>query len=395
MPKQYFFEAGSFQDLSFAELVCVFNTYGVSKDSIHRFSDKIFVLRNNDVTEEVVKKVANRLGGLVRYGYVVDQMDTFLSDQIAKGNKVTFGVSIIGQTYKQDNIFLRKLSGEIKDELKRNEISSRYVRPLRGEVELNAAQVLNNDIFEKGFELCIIRSEKEEIYGCTMGVQDVNGFAARDFDKPFTDVKMGTLPPKLARIMINLTGLKQGIVWDPFCGSGTILMESAVLDLDILGSDIDPMALEYSEKNIEWLSEKGMMANIKYDIFPLDVKNPDGKTVSKLKKTEISAVVCEPFMGPPQRRIVFANRADIFLKRVAELYSWLFDILERVTHEGFVAVIIIPSYKTERGWKTIGVRDIVEKRWEVLNSQFSGGRDLKWSRKNSIITRNIFILRRK
>jgi tRNA G10 N-methylase Trm11 len=249
--------------------------------------------------------------------------------------------------------------------------------------------VLNNGIFEKGFELCIIRNEKEEIYGCTLGVQDVNGFAARDFDKPFTDVKMGTLPPKLARIMINLTGVKQGIVWDPFCGSGTILMESAVLDLDVLGSDIDPMALEYSEKNIQWLSEKGMIGNIKYDIFLLDVKNPDEKTLSKLKKTQISAVVCEPFMGPPQKRIVFANRADSFLKHVAELYIGLFDILEKVTHEGFTAVIIIPSYKTERGWKTIGVRDIIGKRWEVLNSQFSNGRDLKWNRKNSIITRNI------
>ncbi len=86
MPKQYFFEAGSFQDLSFAELVCVFNTYGVSKDSIHRFSDKIFILRNNEVSEEVVKKVANRLGGLVRYGHIVDKMNTFLLDQIAKGS---------------------------------------------------------------------------------------------------------------------------------------------------------------------------------------------------------------------------------------------------------------------------------------------------------------------
>jgi hypothetical protein len=100
-------------------------------------------------------------------------------------------------------------------------------------------------------------------------------------------------------------------------------------------------------------------------------------------------------MGPPQRSVLFSGKAELFLKRVEELYKGLFDILQEVTHEGFVVVMVIPSYKTSWGWKTIGVRDIVGKRWEVLNTELSGGRDLKWSRKNSIITRNIFILRRK
>lgn len=395
MSKQYFFEAGSFQDLSYAELVTVFNLYGVNKDYIQRFTDKIFIVKNKDVSEEVVTKIFNRLGGFVRYGYLIDQMDTFLTEQIAKGTKITFGVSILGISNTQDHIFLRKLSGEIKDELKKNSIPSRFVRPLNREIELNAAQVRKNEIVDKGFELCIIKNEREEIYGCTMGVQDIDSFAMRDYDRPYTDVKMGTLPPKLARMMINMTSLKEGIIWDPFCGSGTIPVEASVLGFDVLGSDVDANALEYTEKNIEWASDKGLIGNIKYDIFPLDVKEPDSKTVSKIRKTGVSAVVCEPFMGPPQKNIIFASRADIFLKRVKELYIALFDILEEVTHEGFMVVMIIPSYKTSWGWKTIGVRDIVGKRWEVLNTQLSGGRDLKWSRKNSIITRNIFILRRK
>jgi tRNA G10 N-methylase Trm11 len=395
MSKQYFFEAGSFQDLSYTELVSVFNLYGVSKDRIQRFTDKVFIVRDNEVSEEIVKKIYNRLGGFVRYGYLLDQVDTFLAEYIAKETKVTFGVSVLGNSHSKDHVFLRKLSNELKDELKRNDISSRFIRPLSGETELNAAQVLKNEIVEKGFELCIIKSENAEIYGCTMGVQDIEGFAMRDYDRPHTDVKMGTLPPKLARMMINLAGLKEGIIWDPFCGSGTIPMEAAVLGFDILGSDIDENALEYTEKNIEWASDKGLIGIIKYDIFHLDVKEPDNRTLAKLRKTPISAVVCEPFMGPPQRSVLFSGKAELFLKRVEELYKGLFDILHEVTHEGFVVVMIIPSYKTSWGWKTIGVRDIVGKRWEVLNTELSGGRDLKWSRKNSIITRNIFILRRK
>ena len=60
---------------------------------------------------------------------------------------------------------------------------------------------------------------------------------------------------------------------------------------------------------------------------------------------------------------------------------------------GIKVVIIIPSYKTDRGWKTFGIRELIGKRWIVKNSEYSK-EDLKWSRKNSIITRNIYILER-
>jgi hypothetical protein len=107
MPKQYFFEAGSFQDLSYVELVSVFRLYGVTKDYIQKFTDKIFIIRDKNVSSEIIDKVFNRLGGFVRYGYVIDQIDTFLSDKSSQASKVTFGISILG--------FLRKLSNEIKD----------------------------------------------------------------------------------------------------------------------------------------------------------------------------------------------------------------------------------------------------------------------------------------
>ena len=121
MSKQYFFEAGSFQDISFAELSSVFKAYGLNRDCIHRFTDKIFLIKNNTISEDMLAKIFNRLGGFVRFGYIIDEVDTFLTEQIAKGTKITFGVSILGISNSQDHIFLRKLSGEIKDELKKGE----------------------------------------------------------------------------------------------------------------------------------------------------------------------------------------------------------------------------------------------------------------------------------
>ena len=74
MSKQYYFESGNFQDLSFAELVSVFNTFGLNKDTIHRYSNNILLVKSNDISEEVLKKVFNRLGGFIRFGYIIEDM---------------------------------------------------------------------------------------------------------------------------------------------------------------------------------------------------------------------------------------------------------------------------------------------------------------------------------
>jgi len=395
MSKQYYFESGNFQDLSFAELVSVFNTFGLNKDTIHRYSDSILLIKSSDISSDVLKKVFSRLGGFIRFGYIIDDLDTFLEDFSKKEDKVIFGLSILGEPTSTDSKFLRRLGKQIKIGLKEEGKPSRFVNPLSRSSALNAAQIVGNDILEKGFELCIIRGENEEIYGSTISVQDVDGFAKRDIEKPHTDLEMGTLPPKLARIMVNLTGRKDGIVWDPFCGSGTILMEAGMLGFDLLGSDIDEKAIDFTEKNIEWLSARGDIGDVKYKVFQMDVTNPTGKDVSDLKKTEIKCVVCEPYMGPPQRRVMFPNRAEVYIERVKALYVGLLDILGKIAHTGFILVIIIPSYKTHTGWKTFSVRDVFGKQWDVVNGELCKGRDLMWKRKNSIITRNIFVLRRR
>jgi tRNA G10 N-methylase Trm11 len=393
MPK-FFFEAGSFQDLSYAELNAVFNAFGVNTDIIKRFSDKIFLIDSKDFTPEIGLKVFSRLGGFIRFGEIVDS-ETFLEEYYEKEGKVVFGISVLDVANEFDNKFVRNLSRNIKQGFKDRGISSRFIDIKDKKVTLNAAQVINNKVLEKGFELCLIDNESEKLFGKTYSIQDVDGFAKRDYGKPHTDTEMGTLPPKLARMLVNLTGRKDGIIWDPFCGSGTILLEAAVLGFDILGSDIDEKAIFYSDENIIWLEEEGMVGDIQYNVFPLDITDAEKRQVKDLKDTGISAVVCEPYMGPAQRKVISPNRADELLEEVKELYVSFFDVVERVLRRDGVVVMILPSYKTYDGWKTFSIYDLIGKRWNVLNQGLSAGKDLKWSRKNSIITRNIFVLQKR
>jgi tRNA G10 N-methylase Trm11 len=385
---RYFFELGNFTGLSQAELGRVFDIYDISTDTIKNFSGKILLVESNDLEILKVERIFNRLGGFIRVGQIVEEIDGFLEEY--KENKVIFGISYLG-TQNFDTEKIKKLSHQIKKSFKKRDISSRYILPKRD--ELNSAQVTSNSILEKGFELCILENENEQIYGKTLAIQDIESFSHRDYNKPSADTDMGMLPPKLARIMCNLTALQSGTIWDPFCGSGTIPMEATILGYNILASDIDKDAVKATKANIIWLSQNGYIGDILYETFQFDITRPEGKTVRKISNTDLDAIVFEPYMGPPQRKVLSSQKADILLNDVKKLLTKFKSIVDN-SFNGKVVVMIIPSYKTNRGWKTFSVRDIFDKRWDILNKDYAQ-EDLKWERNNSIISRNIFILEKK
>jgi len=384
---QYFFECGHFIGLSIAELSAVLESYSFSKDSINRVSNTILVINNKDITPALADRIFNRLGGFIRYGEVIEDLDSFLKPYY-DGDRVVFGISSLGDT----DISLKdiqRLSNDIKRNFREVNISSRFLLPKKD--KLNAAQIINNDILKKGFELCIFDSSLGRLYGKTRAIQNIDAFVERDLSKPSVDFDMGVLPQKLARIMCNLTALREGVIWDPFCGSGTVLMEAAVLGFNVLGSDIDVQALQATKKNIEWLSKEGMINETMSNIFHLDITETKKKKIKELRDTGIGAVVCEPFMGPYQKHALSVPRLNEILENIVPLYQDFFKVVEAISHKGFKAVLVVPSYKTRKGWATFSLTDIIGKRWEILNETYSS-EDLKWSRINSIITRNIFIL---
>lgn len=66
-----------------------------------------------------------------------------------------------------------------------------------------------------------------------------------------------TLHPRLARAIINLTGIKRNeTLLDPFCGSGGILIESCLLKIKSFGSDIDGKIVEKAKQNLDFYNLK-------------------------------------------------------------------------------------------------------------------------------------------
>lgn len=98
-----------------------------------------------------------------------------------------------------------------------------------------------------------------------------------------------TLNPKIAKAMINLSGIKKGKLMDPFCGAGGILIEAARLGFEVTGYDIDKRAIGKAKLNLLHLGIKNvhlemrdaLTINKKYDCIITDM--PFGKN-SKISK---------------------------------------------------------------------------------------------------------------
>ena len=62
-----------------------------------------------------------------------------------------------------------------------------------------------------------------------------------------------SLEPRLARAAVNIAaGTNEGYVVDPMCGTGGILIESALTGRPTLGIDFDPVMVEGCQENIDW-----------------------------------------------------------------------------------------------------------------------------------------------
>jgi 23S rRNA G2445 N2-methylase RlmL len=68
---------------------------------------------------------------------------------------------------------------------------------------------------------------------------------------------MGSLRPTVAAAMVRLVcGDGPREVWDPFCGSGTVLAESACAGHRVAGTDLDPDAVAAARANLDAIDER-------------------------------------------------------------------------------------------------------------------------------------------
>ena len=106
---------------------------------------------------------------------------------------------------------------------------------------------------------------------------------ARPHKRPF--FYPGSMSPKLARCMVNLSGVKAGDrLLDPFCGTGGILIEAGLMGVRVLGADIDWRMVEGTRENLQH-----------YGITDFEVIRSDARDLRLDEK--VDAIVTDPPYG--------------------------------------------------------------------------------------------------
>ncbi|HAT04039.1 MAG TPA: hypothetical protein DCS29_04700 [Candidatus Magasanikbacteria bacterium] len=333
---KYLFELGRQPEISTAELEAVFARLHIHPENqIPKYSGIYLVVKFESKLD--APHLSQILGGtkkigreIKKIGDEIQSIANFLNEN--QTGKIQFGVSSNAS---------QKIGLAIKKELKKLGRSVRYI-----EIK-NTATILHNNLVEKQGDFTIV----DNSVFVTEAIQDIEGFTTRDYGRPGSDDVSGMLPPKLARIMINLSGAnpKTDTVLDPFCGSGTILTEALSMGFtNITGSDFSQKAIGDAKKNVDW-----MMNQYPVSTYPNIFLSDATKLLDHLKPNSINIIVSEPYLGKPlrdnEKKEILIQQAD----ELKKLYIESFKEFHKILKKNGTIIFIIPKFRYNNDWITI------------------------------------------
>ena len=363
---------------------------------------KLVFFEINEDGEENISPDINRLGGSLKLGRFFDtdfsKLAKFLATAHPEG-KITLGISDFSKQKKSG--LAKQKSMELKRSLARMGRSVRVITS--NEPEISSATAHHNQLGEKAgcFEIFLI---DREIY-LSLGTQNITAYTERDQARPARDAKVGMLPPKLAQILINLCGKlpEEARVLDPFCGTGVVLQEAAIMGYIPYGTDLNERMVEYSKKNLSWLfSERNQK---RFKILPDLIQKKDqilkaisvGDATSFTWEGEIDAVAFEGYLGAPMSK----PPVDIkFKTEKAKCREIAMGFLKNITPQiksGTPVVMALPAWLRENG-KYVGLNildEIQEMGYNFEKFQDLSQSDLLYFREGQIVAREIIVIRKR
>lgn len=377
----YFCQLGSFPQLAQAEIQALTQQKAslVSK----RFAQ---IELKDDVSAQ---SLLNSLGGTVKIHRVLFQLNDAtdigqkLIEILHEQTKPLFALSYYPQSLAET-----VTPEEIKRQLKAEGVSSRYIVSQSG--GLPAASFFHGQVQE----FSLIKDEAKFQVCQTVAVQPIKDWIKRDRSKPYADRKRGMLAPKLARMMLNLAlGQIQHspqsettpIIYDPFCGTGTVLIEATLSGLPVVGSDIAPAATAGTKDNLAWLNQEFELGKLESFIFTHDATQSYSESERQRLKTLFSQpvlVVSEPFLGKPHPQ---TKQLKNIFKGLEKLYLGFFKNLRTILPTESYLVMVFPFYQSRERY---ALYELLIDKLEVLGYTTCLG-PFEYFRPDAVIKRQI------
>jgi tRNA (guanine10-N2)-dimethyltransferase len=396
-------------------------TYG--SDNVRWFSDQSATIASSSFS-------IDQLGGAQKAGQITAQLSngdwrrasvkivqTYLKEWTGFEGKLTLGISAYGFDVSPREV--QKTGIILKQKLKTNSVSVRLIP--NDDTAISSAASHHNKLGLAGNkkELIVVRSRSGKIIIAeSIGAQNITAYALRDQKRPKRDAFVGMLPPKLAQIMINLAtpamssrsvvsaskhlqseseptpaldvtpGAKpeHKTLLDPFCGTGVILQEAALMGYRVYGTDLADKMIDFSQANLDWLADSHHMS--------VDAHLHQGDAMDTKWQSPIDAVACESYLGQPfsappspskleQVRGNCNNIIAAFLKNVGEQIV-----------PGTPLCVGIPAWRSTNGDFThLPLTSQLERLgYERREFKNIGPEDLLYYREDQVVARELLVL---
>ncbi len=301
-------------------------------------------------------------------------------------------------------------------------------------------------------------NDDKVLLGKLIAVYNPVSWSKRDYGKPKSDKYSGMMPPKLARMLVNITVGEMTndknqmsnkisndkspkfeirnsdfdindkvVIFDPFCGSGNILIEASELGYPVVGSDISEKAVNDSVENLGWLSDqleakklppqgrdlgKKTGKSNSYNLFVADATKeelieklmvylpkklpPQGRDLGK-KTGKPNAynliVVAEPYLGKPKKNKPKTEDLKDEITELKKMYLAFLGNLSLIHNSLFNIrgiALVFPLFELENGEKLSLFDEAVD---EIAELGYTPIRTLKYGRDYQVIKRKIAILK--
>jgi tRNA G10 N-methylase Trm11 len=291
---KYLFILGRNVELSIAELKAFFEKERIHYNIISKISNGIII-----DFEKPLKNIVEKLGGIISIGEVIAEgTPEKISKELdkhdlyeGKSNKLNYVVFNFHGKHTVDILIYLK-------ERFRNEKLKATEKKLTGNLKLQTGEVVSSLSSRLVQEQYFVF---EDMFGRIIENCDYEKIEKRDMQKPVRREAL-SISPRLAKILINLSQVKENeILLDPFCGIGTILQESLLQNIQVIGVDKDKSAVENAKINLEWFK------------FPKSDYILINEDSSKVKVRDVKGIATEPDLGELQKRIPSEQKAKEIL----------------------------------------------------------------------------------
>jgi tRNA G10 N-methylase Trm11 len=362
------FISGKNWQLSLAELTAYLQTREINFEIKH-VTKEFFTIQT---LQPLDPKAIEELGGIIKIGKVISTLhsqqikDAYVKQnkqagkqvaealekngiitQIAKqAGKAFFGVSVYleeDQNKSRAGEIQRLLGSAIKNELAAQGKKARFMGFAdKSQGHLSHVEVLKKGLVENNSEILLCLGKETSWIATTIAVHNPFEFQKRDVYKP-RQRKIFGMPPRLAKIMINLSSCTEGkTLLDAFCGVGTVLQEALLIKANTVGTDINSWCIKAAEDNLKWLIQEYELQHGDYRVIQSDVNILS----KKIGIENIDCIVSEPDLGPALRQIPTTPYAKKIIDKLSPLFFEFVEEAYKVLKPGGKLVVVTPYIVT-------------------------------------------------